>query len=125
MQFLSVEESSISLVLLDEGLAFLLILLHEVVKLLITANLSDLQLVRVPNFVKALEVTSDGEVLSVVDGALSTDISTVSDVGMGAAVVLAVDAESVEFVFLNEVVDEGLLLVGLGDEWKIRLHIYI
>jgi hypothetical protein len=97
--------------------------LHEIVELLVTANLSDLQLVRVPYFVKGLEVTSDREILSVLHGAICADVGAVGDVGMGAAVVLAVNAESIEFILLNKVVYEGLLLVRLGDDRKIRLHI--
>ena len=37
---------------------------------------------------------------------------------MGAAVILTIDAEGVELILLHQVIDVGLLLVGLGDDRK-------
>lgn len=50
----------------------------------------------------------------VFDLTLSADISTIGDVNVSAAIVLAVDAESIEFVFLDGCLQIDLLLVRLG-----------
>jgi hypothetical protein len=90
---------------------------------LVTSNRSDLELVGIPNFVERLQVACHGEVLGVLDCALATNVGTVGNIGVRAAIVLAVNTECIEFVLLDKVVDVDLLLVGLRDDRKGRLHI--
>lgn len=117
MESLPVESRSVGFILLDNWLAFLLVFFHELIEALVTSIGSDLQLIGIKNFIQWFEIRDDREVLVVLDFALRADIGSISDVGVGAAIVLAVNTESIEFVFLDSCLNVDLLLVRLWCDW--------
>jgi hypothetical protein len=40
------------------------------------------------------------------------------NIGVGAPVILAVNAEGIEFVLLHQIANVGLLFVRLGNNWE-------
>ena len=101
-----------------------MILLHVVVEFLVASDRSDLKLVGVPHLFKRLRVADQREKLRMLQGTFTADESAESDVSVGAPIVLAVNAEGIEFVLLDQIANVSLLLVWLRNNWEARLHLF-
>jgi hypothetical protein len=110
-ELFAVVGSSISLVLDSDADALLLVLTGVLVELLVAALRSDIELEGVEDLVEGLNVGDHGELLGVLEGAVRTNVSTVRNVGVRRAVVLAVNAKGVELILLHDVVDVDLLFI--------------
>lgn len=119
-QFLAVVKGGIGLVLLENGVAFFFVLAQELVDSFIAAEFRDFNLVAVPRVVKhGFNVAQElAEVLFVERGALSADKRAVSNIRVRAPVLLAVDAECVELVLLDQASQEVLRAFRLN----VMLH---
>jgi hypothetical protein len=110
-ELFAVVGSSISLVLDSDADALLLVLTGVLVELLVAALRSDIELEGVEDLVEGLNVGDHGELLGVLEGAVRANVSTVRNVGVRRAVVLAVNAKGVELILLHDVVDVDLLFI--------------